>query len=739
MNNRKLVLIFGFLVSISITLHGRQSKPLFFESCLWYKSPASHWLEALPLGNGSLGAMVFGESTLEKIQFNESSLTTGTTKEMGNYQPFGDVYLDWGMKNIENYKRKLSLDSAIHTINYTSNGVKYTHEYFISHIDNVLVLKISANKPKAIDVQIKLKDARPNTTKASQNNLVFQGVLPSKLVYEAILSVKNIGGQTITTDSSLKIKKADYIICYVAAGTSFKTKSREDYLGYPPHEKLNSIIKNAQKLTYTKLKERHLKDYSGLYGRVNFSLGKEINNLPTNERFLNYSLGNNDFNFESLVFQYGRYLLISSSRPGGLPTNLQGIWNAEFKPAWYSQYTTNINLEMNYWLAEQTNLSECHFPFFDWVENLAQINKKSDDPLLFAKKGWIAYSTNNIMGGNSKWRVHKPGSAWLSQHFWEHYQFTRDEDFLKNRAYPLLKDVVSYWESHLVLSKNGKYITPDGWSPEHGPFKNEKDTKPYPGVSYDQQIIYDLFTNYLDASKHLNVNGFHQFKIQNMRDSLLGPQIGRWGQLQEWMEDVDDSTDHHRHNSHLFAVHPGKQISYLTSYKFAEAAKKSILSRGEKGTGWATAWRINILARLLDGDQAHKLIRTLVYPAKPTSNWGDKVGLYPNLFDAHPPFQIDGNFGYTAGVAEMLLQSQNGIIHILPALPSKWKEGHISGLKSRGNVEVEITWENNRVVSFTLKPKFKGSYTIQYGENFKNVTLIGGKVYKFSRDFFSKL
>lgn len=324
MNNRKLVLIFGFLVSISITLHGRQSKPLFFESCLWYKSPASHWLEALPLGNGSLGAMVFGESTLEKIQFNESSLTTGTTKEMGNYQPFGDVYLDWGMRNIENYKRKLSLDSAIHTINYTSNGVKYTHEYFISHIDNVLVLKISANKPKAIDVQIKLKDARPNTTKASQNNLVFQGVLPSKLVYEAILSVKNIGGQTITTDSSLKIKKADYIICYIAAGTSFKTKSREDYLGYPPHEKLNSIIKNAQKLTYTKLKERHLKDYSGLYGRVNFSLGKDINNLPTNERFLNYSLGNNDFNFESLVFQYGRYLLISSSRPGGLPTNLQG-------------------------------------------------------------------------------------------------------------------------------------------------------------------------------------------------------------------------------------------------------------------------------------------------------------------------------------------------------------------------------------------------------------------------------
>ncbi len=736
----KQILIVVFLVILGhVSTCAPKTKRSFTESILWYKKPASHWLEALPLGNGSLGAMVYGGVDLERIQFNENSLVTGTTKDIGSYQPFGDLYLDWGIRDVKNYRRSLALDKAIHTTNYIFNGVQFFHEYFISKEDNVLVLKVSANHSKSINVKIQLKDSRNNLTKADSTHLYFKGILPNNLAYESAISYKQFGGNSTLNDSSIVVTNADSLICYLSAGTSFKKNAGEDFLGNLPHKMIMKDISKAKALSFEVLRNRHILDYTKLYSRVKLLLEGSFSDLPTDERLIAYSQCNNDFDFEKLVFQYGRYLLISSSRPNGLPANLQGLWNAEFKPAWYSQYTTNINVQMNYWLAEQTNLSECHMPLFDWVDNLARVNKASNDSLVHTRQGWLAYSTNNIMGGGSKWRLHKPGSAWLSQHYWEHYQFTGDLPFLKNRAYPLLKDVVSYWENHLILSPDGKFITPDGWSPEHGPNKNELDKRSYPGVSYDQQIVYDLFTNYIEASQKLNLDILYRKKIQRIRDSMLGPQIGKWGQLQEWMDDLDDSTDHHRHNSHLFAVHPGKQISFLRSPDLALAAKKSLISRGEISTGWSTAWRINLFARLLDGEQSYKLIKTLLSPAKPESKYGEKGGLYANLFDAHPPFQIDGNFGYTSGVSEMLLQSQNKIIHLLPALPIKWENGTIEGLKARQNIDVNIIWQNGRLVSFSLKPKFTGIYRIQYGDSIKKISLKAGVNYDFTSDFFTNI
>jgi alpha-L-fucosidase 2 len=411
-----------------------------------------------------------------------------------------------------------------------------------------------------------------------------------------------------------------------------------------------------------------------------------------------------------------------------LPANLQGIWNNEIKPAWYSQYTTNINVEMNYWLAEPTALSECHEPLFDWIENLAAVQKKSTEPKLQTKKGWIIFSTNNIMGGPSTWGIHRPGSAWLTQHFWEHYAFGGDTKFLKERAYPMLKDVTGYWEDHLVESKDGKLITPDGWSPEHGPGKVEGDRTPYPGVSYDQQIVYDLLSNCIEASDAVGDDAAYREKIAKMRSRLLGPQIGKWGQLQEWMEDVDDPTDKHRHNSHLFAVHPGRQISPLTTPEWAKAALVALNARGDVSTGWSTAWKINLFARLGQGNRSYDLIRQLF-----------RQCIVENLFDTHPPFQMDGNFGYTAGVAEMLLQSHikesnQYILQLLPALPDVWKNGAVKGMRARGGFVVDLAWSNGKLVSCSIKSMLGNPLKINYNGKMLSMNTKSGKTYHINSD-----
>ncbi|MFM2232231.1 MAG: hypothetical protein RJB31_932, partial [Bacteroidota bacterium] len=403
---------------------------------IWFKQPASTWLEALPLGNGTLGAMVFGQTGKERIQFNENSLVTGTPDLVGFYQPFGNIIFDFGHENTRDYKRSLSLSDAMHTISYQHHSVRFKREYFVSQPDQALIMMITADKKSSVNMEILLKDTRTSQTAVTSNSISFRGKLPENgMEYMAKAIVNAKGGKRSNTDSSIVVSNADTVLVYMSAITSFKKFNVRDVFGELPLEMLNARLVNVSKQPYKVLRARHTNDFSKLFNRVKLDLGAPVP-LSTDQRLLAYNKATKDNGIEALLFQYGRYLLISSSRIGGLPANLQGLWNNEVKPAWYSQYTTNINIQMNYWLAEVTNLPEVHMPMLDWVENLGRVQKTSTDSVLKTNVGWVAYSTNNIMGGSSRWRLHRPGSAWLSQHFWEHFMFTQDTAFLRKRAYP---------------------------------------------------------------------------------------------------------------------------------------------------------------------------------------------------------------------------------------------------------------------------------------------------------------
>jgi len=718
---RKKLFFAGMLLGCVIFLSG---KPVDTNLRLWYTQPASKWLEALPIGNGSLGGMIFGGVEQEHIQFNEESLVTGTTQTVGFYQPFGDVYLDFPRLQAEDYARELNLDEAVHHVRFTSNGVNYQRECFASYPDKVMVLHLTSSKKGMISGKIRLTDAHQASISVSGNKITASGKLTeNQLEYESQIQVLNKGGKLISDAAGIEVQGATEVTILLVAGTSFLNDHRKDFKGEHPHARLEKNLTDASKKSYAQLRQRHVADYQELFSRASLNLGTAPNQ-PTVDRLNAHKKGAKDPALEALLFQYGRYLLISSSRPRSLPANLQGIWNYEIKPAWYSQYTTNINVEMNYWPAEPTALSECHMPLFDWIENFAAVQKKSTDPKLQTKRGWICYSTNNIMGGPSTWGIHRPGSAWLSQHFWEHYAFTGDKQFLKTRAYPMLKDVSGYWEDHLIESADGKLITPDGWSPEHGPGNVEGDRTPYPGVSYDQQIVYDLFSNCIEAAEALGEDAAYSNELTNKRNRMLGPQIGKWGQLQEWMEDVDRQDDHHRHNSHLFAVHPGRQISPLRTPEWAKAAMVSLNARGDVSTGWSTAWKINLFARLGQGNRSYDLIKQLF-----------RQCIVENLFDTHPPFQMDGNFGYTAGVAEMLLQSHikegnHYILQLLPALPDAWKDGEVKGLRARGGFVIDMTWKNGKLVECKVKSLLGNNLNVNYSGKSDQMSTVSGKSYQ---------
>lgn len=708
-------------------------------SRLWFTKPAEIWEEALPIGNGRLGAMIYGGIEKDQIQFNEETLWTGEPRdyshpgaasyldeirqlvwagkqdeaeELANekfmsiplrqlaYQPFGELYLSFHHKGeVSNYVRQLNLSNAVATTSYSVGDTKYTREYLTSAPDQTIAIQLKADKDKAITFDLSLSALHEGfITTASENGEMVLNVQvkDGALFGEAKLKLKLKGGEFIVSGNEIKIKNADEATIFLVAATNFVNP--KDVSGNP--KKLcSTYLTQLGNKTFKEVKKAHITDYQQYYNRFDIDFGKSIyEDLPTNER-IQASTEKMDNALAALYVQFGRYLLLSSSRPGTYPANLQGIWNHKIKPSWDSKYTCNINAEMNYWPAEPLNISECHQAFYKMVEEVVETGQKVAKTHYDAR-GWVLHHNTDIWRGaapinNSNHGIWQGGSGWVSHHYWEHFLYSRDTSFLANRAWPVLKGAARFYVDYLVKDPSSGYLVscPSN-SPENGGLVS--------GPTMDHQIIKSLFKVCIETSEILEQDQDFADTLRNILPQIAPYKIGQFGQLQEWWADIDDTTNTHRHVSHLWGIYPGKEITWQDTPELMKAAQQSLEYRGDEGTGWSLAWKINFWARFLDGDRSWELVKMLFRPAIDTYG-ATSGGTYPNLFDAHPPFQIDGNFGGAAGIVEMLVQSHLDAIDILPALPSALDKGHISGVKARGGFELQMDWEEGKLQKLKVR------------------------------------
>lgn len=774
-------------------------KTMAKENILWYKQPAVNWTQALPLGNGRIGAMLYGGTTKERICLNEDTLWSGYPRDtvevnaaeyidearhlclsgdprkaqeliedkvLGSwgqsYMPLGDIELNMDHPHvIENYVRELDITQAICTTTYVSNDVEYIREAFVSEPDDGLVLRITASKEKQISLTMRVKCELKSKVTISEDSLILQGECPGQAVpvyvddddpirysdkdeergvqFYSVVSLKHKDGSLTRTEDCLKLSNASEVILYFTVKTSFRSFDTHPYLegretALPCEETMRKLMSRS----YTELKDRHIRDYQRFFNRVDFSLGEESNSdTPTDQRLKEFAENRSEKGLYPLLFQYGRYLLISSSRPGTQPANLQGIWNDQLRAPWSSNYTVNINTQMNYWPVFTCNLAELNAPLFQLVKNIS-ISGQRTAKSYYRARGFVAHHNIDLwrittpigpkgIRGAAKWGFWPMGAAWLCRHIFEQYEFTQDKEYLSNEALPILKEACLFGLDLLSENDQGYLWVCPSTSPENEYLIHGTSCGLSATTTMTMSILKDLFTNSIIAMELIGDENELRKELTEALAKMLPVGIGSRGQLLEWEKEYEELDPEHRHVSLLYGLHPSNEFTYDRTPELMEACRVTLMNRGDGGTGWSLGWKVNQWARLRDGDHALKMIVRQLQPVNSDEiTYDNRGGTYDNLFDAHPPFQIDGNFGVCAGMVEMLLQSHEGFLSLLPALPKEWQCGSITGLMARGNIEVDLWWQEGILRKACLMPKSNGRIRVRYKDNNIDIALQAG-------------